>query len=636
MVNSTEQGTRSSLLSTSSNHESSALLHAISDEDSSPYLISPEIMAKEITREKWVCDICQDATFDDFQEACAHETLCQKVQEKQINDKLELKKEKVSPVEDDIIICVDDHSNSNDSLKNGIDATPMKPKTLQFIVADATNTSRRSCTFESCQVCVTREDDEDECFIFPIKSSKKPKKSTCDVQFVATKQTAPLFLKQAPVKKSVSTKVKVSKPIAVPTNPVNAQAKQTKLALKQQQPIAVLFQKPSEQSAVLAEHRAAEFAAKRRMEQEVERERQRKRQETRQALYEEKQKKQASASFLPSDFQVSKSLTITPKRLGTGSTESPIDLTNDTPQTKFAFSRPIGAIKKIKDKHFKAYPPRFPKPTHLIPCTHDTTPQHRFLSKELHSKFIRTSRYQTENNYVSGDNLSICSCELPLDTSPVESLDVLHESFSGILQPYLSDSNVNDESSNLLWCEKYAMKILPHDVYGDENKQTAESLMTFIQEWKYHRQRMYQARAEARERAKQKSKKKKKKVECYSDDDFFSDEEEGGLCNLFLLTGDTGSGKTCLVHAAAKSSQCPVIEINSSTERGSKALKLAIEESTQSESSLALLKHGNMLDSCGMLDEDDNVADETPNPSLAIILIDEGKNLICESLFLFR
>jgi hypothetical protein len=193
-----------------------------------------------------------------------------------------------------------------------------------------------------------------------------------------------------------------------------------------------------------------------------------------------------------------------------------------------------------------------------------------------------------------------------------------------VLNTDSSDGFMKDDTTNLLWSDKYTMKTLPHDIYGEENKQIAQNLIDFIQEWKGHRQRMYQARAEAREKAKRKGKKRPKTFEYFSEDDIWSDQEDGGLCNLFVLTGEVGSGKTSLVHAAAKNCQCPLIEINSTLERGGKALKRAIEESTQSESSLALLKHSNSLDGFGILDEGDNDEEGIQNSSLAIILIDEG------------
>ena len=53
-------------------------------------------------------------------------------------------------------------------------------------------------------------------------------------------------------------------------------------------------------------------------------------------------------------------------------------------------------------------------------------------------------------------------------------------------------------------------------------------------------------------------------------------DNEGGLSNVFLLTGCPGSGKTRLVHACAKNCQYIVIEINTSIERGGQSLKRAI------------------------------------------------------------
>jgi hypothetical protein len=597
-----------------SNHESSksAVSVVTSEEEQIPCVISPETMTKEVTREKWVCDFCKNATFDDFQDACDHEALCQVQLATSTNDtpaQKEPSREAIKGMKENYHPSIHESSLSNRK-KDKEESPPMKPKQLKF---PSTEKSKKGCTFESCQVCEDGETTSNKAIdLIMKKTSKSSKASSPEVQIVGTTKaktaTASIFLKQATL---IPSKAKTNK---TATSNASTNGKKTSNIAKQQN-IAALFQNPSQKSAVLAEHRAAEFAAKRRLQQEAEKERERKRQETRKALYEEKQKKLTSVA--PTVFQVATS-NATPKRLDSGSKQNPIDLTADTPQ-----HQKLGAIKNIKAKDVRAYPPRFPIPSHVFHSEGNT--RDSYLSKDQYKHFIQTSRHPSGKDSVSCELNDIPSCQLPLNVVPTYPPDVLHQSFSRVLKTDSSDCYMKDDTLNMLWSEKYTMKTLPHDIYGDENKQTAQSLMDFIQDWKGHRQRMYQARAEAREKAKRKGKKRPKKVEYYSDDDFWSDDEDdGGLCNLFLLTGEAGSGKTSLVHAAAKNCQCPLIEINTTLERGGKALKRAIEESTQSESSLALLKHSNSLDTFGILDEGDNDEEGIPNSSLAIILIDEG------------
>eukprot|EP01083_Nonionella_stella_P082196 226863_1 len=126
-----------------------------------------------------------------------------------------------------------------------------------------------------------------------------------------------------------------------------------------------------------------------------------------------------------------------------------------------------------------------------------------------------------------------------------------------------------------------------------------------------------------RERKKRKKRKQKqkrrKKYDSEDDYDFESepeddilwgdtdDEEDGGMKNVFVLTGSTGSGKTAMVHAAARSSQCDLIEINTTMERGGKSIKKIMEESTQSLSDFSKMrmKRGRSTNGLGyaMLDE---------------------------------
>ena len=133
----------------------------------------------------------------------------------------------------------------------------------------------------------------------------------------------------------------------------------------------------------------------------------------------------------------------------------------------------------------------------------------------------------------------------------------------------------------------------------------------------------------------------------YNDEDLWydSNEDDYGLCKVFLLSGRHGTGKSALVHAAANQAGCVLVEINTTEKRGGSALKRAIEECTQSHSSLALLKRGTnpafrsfgaqaeessldvLSDSVDESESDDDGAEKKDvgdRGRLAIILIDEG------------
>ena len=204
------------------------------------------------------------------------------------------------------------------------------------------------------------------------------------------------------------------------------------------------------------------------------------------------------------------------------------------------------------------------------------------------------------------------------------------------------------EPGNELWSAKHGIRHIPGDVCGGANKESAKSLMTFIGEWKAHRAEFVK-KMEAKRKSLGSRKTKGKKKGCsgrsYYDDDIWcdTDDEDLGLCNIFLLNGPHGTGKSTLVHAAARQTGCALLEINTTEKRGGSALKRAIEECTQSHSSLALLKRGPVtaLDDpggahLGYLDGEseseygDNAVDQEDEGDgvdrgrLAIILIDEG------------
>jgi len=435
-----------------------------------------------------------------------------------------------------------------------------------------------------------------------------------------------------------------------------------------------------EQKAMLAEHRAAEFVAGRRKLQMEEKERQKKREENRRLNYEAKKQlkeeeklkknqelhsKQQGDTPVASIFQKGSGggtcsgaggERITPKRRKGNSgerLESPLDLT-ETPtpirmplpvQEAVAAARVNLVRKPLKksgnvngDVDLKMYPPRFPCPSFVAAtATAPATAMEALvpgscMGREGYESFVATSNYQESVDSMSLSNLPLykhniqSSADVDNDADSLQDEDFLYRCFSSVLRPCTPSVNVDGEASvksNQLWSDKYTMKSIPNDVYGDSNREVAEDLVGFINNWKDHRQQVYEARAEKAAKLRGSTKKAKKRSKnCeYDDDDFLSDEDDDGLRSVYLLTGETGSGKTSMVHAAAKHCHCALIEINTAAERGGKALKKEIEECTQSLSNVALLKRDKAWVG-GILKEDDD--EESSGLSLAVILIDEG------------
>ena len=93
-----------------------------------------------------------------------------------------------------------------------------------------------------------------------------------------------------------------------------------------------------------------------------------------------------------------------------------------------------------------------------------------------------------------------------------------------------------------------------------------------------------------------------------------------------MLTGPCGSGKTDLVHAVARQSECTVLEINTTDRRGGAALKNVIAEATQSDS-LQMLHQKTQIaaDEEPLQDSDDDEETSTKAAPLILVLVDEGE-----------
>ncbi len=642
-------------------------------------VISPEpitdkctMAKKKIVKERWVCDICRVAAFEDFEEACRHEEICRKRQKA---------KEKEA-----VIVVNKDEDGDGDGVA-GESKTPsvvplIEPKKLDFEVSsspertkavtkkpkpDAKKLPTNVCKFENCEICGhDKKEDEKICTKIITKtnasterrrsSRQKQSKSTSaktaspEVKIVKTtrkvekskKPKAPpaaIFLKKASGSNNTKTCTKASN--RKKTSPTSTDNDKKETAA-----LASIFQRKTDgenvnalgsaEKAILAEHRAAEIALQRRAKKSVEREKQRKRDEARRLRYEEKKRRKEEENAKTTISEESKRRKVI-NLVEEKCNSTCIDLT-ESPQKVTEKHRQLSKNSDDPSIHLKSIAPRFPNPSHVFDTSlsHDENEASR---SSWYEEFIRTSKYQNGLDSIHQGDIPIytggsgtnAQSQSDNDQHTTSEQDIIYNSFSSLLHPCSPRPLDVDEASietHKLWSDKYAMQTVPNDIHGDENKKTAEHLLKFIKSWKEHRQQVCEVRAAKAAKLRGVRKKKKRiKRDDYDDDLWMDDfdDEEGGICNIYLLTGPTGSGKTSLVHAAALTSQCTMIEINTATERGGKALKKALEESTQSLSDLASLKRGNSLDSAGgILNEGDNEEGETSQTSLVIFLIDEG------------
>lgn len=284
--------------------------------------------------------------------------------------------------------------------------------------------------------------------------------------------------------------------------------------------------------------------------------------------------------------------------------------------------------------YFQESAPRFPVPSHVINIDDDkldsSCPHDKFFKAKLRDEIIYEPKFQQGLDNFSRKNHKQQTAQLSQFEHSDDNYDPLHAAFATVLQPSPreDDGNPTYATNPQLWSAKYAINAIPHDVLGEESKRTADDLMRFINDWKEQREQAIKAAEEAHRKRNGMKKKKKKnssKKKYHECDDWLESEDEFGLDKVYILCGPTSSGKSSLVYAIAKKCQCYVLEINTSDDRSGASLKRTIEESTQSHSSLGLLKRKSncFLDENDLIDSDDE--DDKKKPSLAVILIDEGK-----------
>lgn len=473
-----------------------------------------------------------------------------------------------------------------------------------------------------------------------------PKKKTNKIK-APKKPLAALFMRQSSKQKSktVSSETKRSSSLTTATTTTTA-------SMEMEDDTSFLLN----DKALLAEHRKAEFLLNRRKNGE-----------------ERKITAGMASIFQPASKSNSKlvksSMSSNSTRIkGSGLTENcPLDLTAMSPPVqklrRMKTDEQIAQEKKEKEKdlieerllHLRKSAPKFPVPNHILGNTNDDTntlcsllpttapPKPTLFTSQVRNSLTVTPKYQCGFDNVSS---KIEDCD-PLETMNLSSHeevkhsvpDALHSCLSSVLVPSLPEIHTEkNDTVPQLWSDKYAMNVIPDGIYGEENKKTAKDLLSFINDWKEHRQQAITAAEEAHRKRNGKRKKKRtsQKKRYDYDDDFFSDsEDEDGLCKVYILCGPVGCGKTSLAYAAAKRSQCKVVEINTTNDRGGTSLKRSIEECTQSHSTLAFLKekNENFSEETNLQDTDDE--EENNKPSLAIILIDEGEINIGRQICIF-
>ncbi len=353
---------------------------------------------------------------------------------------------------------------------------------------------------------------------------------------------------------------------------------------------------------LMAEHHAVEFFAKRKKAAADERERQKKRAELR--LLNSKDNKIELRTMMTAGFCGDDEV-----KVASRSKDGSADIKEGVKKRKqasrdeeFMHTAPSidssysGTYEQINlESKMKCYPlaVRFPCPSHLAP--YDESME---IDVEENSTSLRrlreTLRYQdlkpvTSSRIVTTDDVTQHSHDIV--KSAGDEMMVRDETFTLLSSVFdLSakkeeQQNQFDDDATQLWVDKYAITNIPDDVLGTLNKEASKKLLSFVEEWKVRRHKSVQDMGRVKSKGKRRG--KKKKSHGYDSDDSFLDDEEG-LENIFLITGPTGSGKSRIVHAVAEQSECVVIEINSSEQRSGAALKRAIQETTQSHSNLAM------------------------------------------------
>jgi DNA polymerase III delta prime subunit len=325
--------------------------------------------------------------------------------------------------------------------------------------------------------------------------------------------------------------------------------------------------------------------------------------------------------------------------------------------------------------------PRFPVPNHVLNELHPhndvsprlanstpistSRPSFQIGNRDLVEKPNADLRYDPSDSCTT-DQVRWLSSPSALDVHDEPSRTLVQQVLSELVVPATTRTTHSDrhedqptEKEHSLWSEKYGMR---HGLVGAANQKVFQSMVEYLNNWRVARKESLERMAERQRKLQGKRKKrksapkptKKKRIrghedsdseddwlfddDALDDDDYALDDPEK-MATLCLLTGPPSSGKTALVHHVARHCHCSVLEVNTTRLRSGSALKCAIEEATQSCSSLEMLKMTEenkfyiqkkaTYQSSNRVYEEDEQRNDTAvdrnrkNPSMTIVLIDE-------------
>ena len=595
----------------------------------------PKQQRKTVNR--WVCDVCKVAAFETLEEACVHEEACDKPhQVPEAPTKLPAPSPPTSqesleeppeplPTKKPAKIVSPQAPHSFFKPQKAISApkeqtNPATKKPINSFFQPKSAAASKKEARKPPPECITIHDEPTQTAT-AILRKKKSKLTTSTSSAGSRKRNSSTHKQQnAVIDVDQHDTSSISQTAASLASVINLELEEE--TTKRAKFVGLFATNNNNNKALLAEQRQVEFQAKRLMERERELERQQKR-----AATNTKQVQlpvpatHANAALLAEQRQVE----FQAKRL----MERQRELERQQKRaatTSRQVQLPVPAAAKLP------LAPRFPVPSHVIPPGDfvEVEPTQRWLetwriTESRRSLSMETSTPQEISNttlrLLSPTQENVLSCR-------DDSRDLLREAFQNLLQP---PTSLSDDAR--LWSEKYGMDGL----VGAQPQQDLQRLLKWVDEWRKTRSEAMERMAERQRKLvsgkRPKNKKKpKKNVELWDDD---SDDEFGRLCNICLVTGPAGSGKSGLVHTVAKQSHCQVLELNTTDVRGNAALKHRIQEATQSCSSLDMLKSQTDLftepqttttTTTKPLSQDPWESDDEPEAarsSLTVILIDE-------------
>eukprot|EP00980_Cylindrotheca_fusiformis_P012687 scaffold3103_cov136-Cylindrotheca_fusiformis.AAC.25 len=534
--------------------------------------------------EKWRCDVCETRFFPTFEEACLHEEACRQEQKKQ------RRQQKQQAPSNASFFAPRQPATSTSTA--AIAVSPPIPipaasgkrgsRSITATAAAATTTNSRAQNQQKQQSSESKKPQH--CFFQPRSKkprtvrSLKPSSVIVEIQDDSPPSRKRPFAQKEPKVITQDSAQDMANALANMIDNKLLKSKPAKSSKpKPNKPLAALFQGPSAASSsacskeLLAEQRQAEFQAKRRLERQREQERQ--------------QKRQASRKHVP-----------------------PLGLPPQAATAKCTAPLPPRA-------------PRFPVPCHVGCSTTPTTTSSFVL--QVPPSWITQSHTAIPSQNVSPKRLISSPSALDANGSGCGNDDSelhIQQALHSVLIP---PSSKRQPPPKGLFVDQYALPLV-----GETADVAMRTLQRWIKKWCQFRHTAMDRMMERQRKLANKKKAKKlskRKNHCDHDDDddddddyLWNDEELG---NVFLLTGPPGAGKTALVHTVAAQCQCPVLEINTTQARGGAALRHAIQEATQSCSSLDLIQRQSKQHDLEDDDGDDN--DEKSRTKLTVILIDE-------------